>query len=103
MKFRNQPGVFNYAPRLKGEFFWTFAKAMIDNGSKMIYIAMFDEVDEATAIFKCTDDLPESETSKFITYEGMGSDYYLYLSGEIGKALRKETKMGDMPPTREKK
>ena len=61
---------------------------------------MFDEVDEGTAIFKIRDDVPEAGNCKFLTNEGMGSDYYLYLSGEIGKALRGEIQMGEMPPAR---
>ena len=97
---RNPNVVFNSAPRLKGEFFWTLAKAMIDNGSEMIYVAMFDEVDEATAIFKITDKIPPTKNTKFITNEGMGSDYYLYLSGEIAKALREKSKLPQMPPQR---
>ena len=95
---RNPNVVFNSAPRLKGEFYWTLAKAMIDNGSKMIYVAMFDEVDEATAIFKITDKIPPTKNTKFITNEGMGSDYYLYLSGLISKALKNNEKLPPMPP-----
>ena len=100
MKTRGQSAEFNSAPRLKGEFYWTLAKAMINNGSKMIYFAMFDEVDEGTAIFKIRDDITELGGCKFLTNEGMGSDYYLYLTGEIGKILRGESKMTDMPPVR---
>lgn len=100
MATRGQKTEFNWAPRLKGEFYWTLAKAMIDNGSKMIYVAMFDEVDEGTAIFKIRDDVPEAGKCKFLTNEGMGSDYYLYLTGEIGKVLRGEKEMGEMPPSR---
>ena len=100
MKTRGQSAEFNSAPRLKGEFYWTLAKAMIDNGSKMIYVAMFDEVDEGTAIFKIRDDISEMGGCKFLTNEGMGSDYYLYLTGEIGKILRGESKMTEMPPVR---
>ena len=100
MNTRGQKTEFNWAPRLKGEFYWTLAKAMIDNGSKMIYVAMFDEVDEGTAIFKIRDDVPEAGGCKFLTNEGMGSDYYLYLTGEIGKVLRGEKEMGEMPPSR---
>jgi len=56
----------------------------------MIYVAMFDEVDEATAIFKCTNEPPTGNGGKFITYEGLPSDYYLKLTGKAGQLLRNE-------------
>ncbi len=55
----------------------------------MIYQAMFDEVNEGTAIFKCTNNPPVGE-SKFLDYEGLPNDYYLRLAGKAGKMLRKE-------------
>jgi hypothetical protein len=61
----------------------------------MIYVAMFDEVNEGTAIFKCTNDPPVGE-SKFLTYEGLPSDHYLWLSGQGGKMIR-----GEIEPTEE--
>ena len=59
---------------------------------------MFDEIDEATAIFKCTNDPPVGE-SKFLDYEGLPSDHYLWLTGKIGERLRegKDPAIGDMP------
>ena len=57
----------------------------------MLYVAMFDEVDEGTAIFKISKK-PPIGASTFITFEyGIPSDYYLYLSGYAGKMLRKQT------------
>lgn len=100
MYTRNQKAEFNWAPRLKGEFYWTLARLMISNNSKMIYVAMFDEVDEGTAILKISDDdslLPVNTGCKFLTTEGMGSDYYLWLTGEIGKVLRGKKVLGDLP------
>ena len=57
----------------------------------MVYQAMFDEVDEGTAIFKCTNDPPVGE-SKFVTYEGLPSDFYLKLVGQAGRLIRGEMK-----------
>jgi hypothetical protein len=53
----------------------------------MIYQAMFDEINEGTAIFKCSNDPPVGE-SRFVTYEGLPSDHYLWLTGMGGKLLR---------------
>lgn len=83
-------GDFNQIPRLKGEFIWSQATANRKAGAKMVYIAMFDEVDEATAIFKCTNDPPVSDKSRFLTYDGLPSDHYLRVAGRIGALYRGE-------------
>lgn len=56
----------------------------------MLYIAMFDEVDEGTAIFKCTNQPPTANGGKFLTYEGLASDHYLEMAGRAGRFLRNE-------------
>jgi hypothetical protein len=61
----------------------------------MCYIAMFDEMNEATAIFKCTNNPPVG-ASAFMTYQGLPSDHYLWLTGRIGQLMR-----GEIEPTRE--
>jgi hypothetical protein len=83
-------GALDYIPRRKGEFLWSQFTAAKRAGAQMIYVAMFDEVDEGTAIFKCTNDVPVDEKSKFVTYEGLPSDFYLKLTGAGGKLLRGE-------------
>lgn len=75
-------------PRYKGRFMWSQVSTAIENGATMLYVAMFDEIDEATAIFKCTNEPPVN--GAFITYENLPSDYYLKLTGTAGKMLRKE-------------
>ena len=61
---------------------------------------MFDEMDEGTAIFKCTNDVPPGGESKFVTFEGLPSDFYLRLTGFGGKLLRGEIPISDHPPER---
>lgn len=77
-------------PRRDGQFMWSQVVATKKAGADMLYIAMFDEVDEATAIFKCTDTPPTGDGSEFLTMNGLPSDFYLRLTGQAGKLLRDE-------------
>jgi len=79
----------NVIPRLKGEFLWRQFYNAISAGCEMIYVSMFDEIDEGTAIFKCTNNPPNGE-SQFCDYEGLPTDFYLKLTGEATKMLRGE-------------
>jgi hypothetical protein len=83
-------------PRLDGQFLWSQIVANKKAGADMLYIAMFDEVDEGTAIFKCTNNPPINVGSKFVTFNGLPSDFYLRLAGQAGKLLR-----GEIPLTSE--
>jgi hypothetical protein len=87
---------FNAIPRLQGRFFWSQVTAAKRAGADMLYVAMFDEVDEGTAIFKVTNNPPVGEGVRFVTYEGLPSDHYLRLTGLAGKVIR-----GEHPATEE--
>ena len=52
---------YNLIPRLGGQFLWTQFLGAKQVGARMVYVAMFDEVDEGTAIFKCANDVPVGE------------------------------------------
>ncbi|TWU21827.1 sulfatase-like hydrolase/transferase [Bythopirellula polymerisocia] len=82
-------------PRQKGKFLWSQAIGAKQAGCEMLYVAMFDEVDEGTAIFKCTNQPPTGNGGKFLTYEGLPSDFYLRLVGKAGEMLR-----GEIPRTK---
>jgi hypothetical protein len=71
----------------------------IKNGAGRIYVAMFNEVDEGTAIMKVSQDPPVGP-SRFVTFDtGVPEDYYLYLTGYAGKMLRKTVRYrDDIPP-----
>jgi hypothetical protein len=88
-------------PRLKGRFLWKQYVEAKKAGATMMYQAMFDEMDEGTAIFKCTNDPPEGK-SKFLTLEGLPSDHYLWLTGQGGKLLRGEIEVTESLPRRGK-
>ena len=77
-------------PRLGGRFYWDQMTTMINAGAEMIYVAMFDEIDEGTAIFKVSDNPPNSERAHFVGNDGVPSDHYLWLTGLGAKMLRKE-------------
>ncbi|MBL9186224.1 MAG: hypothetical protein JNK23_01970 [Opitutaceae bacterium] len=86
----------NAIPRLQGRFFWSQITAARRAGAGMLYVAMFDEVDEATAIFKVTNHPPTGpgDGVQFATYEGLPSDHYLRLTGLAARVIR-----GELPAT----
>lgn len=90
----------DFIPRLKGRFLWKQFVQARKAGAVMIYQAMFDEMDEGTAIFKCTNNPPVGE-SQFLTYEGLPSDHYLWLVGMGGKLLQEKIPLVDKFPKRE--
>ena len=64
-----------------------------------LYIAMFDEIDEGTAIIKCGGRTPAGE-SPFADLSDVPSDHYLWLSGQSGRVLRGEIAPCDQQPHR---
>lgn len=114
-----QNNKFDQTPRLGGSFLWRqYYKAIAEGGATMIYQAMFDEVDEGTAIFKCTNTPPIAETpdvtvstpflptgnAQFAPYRPgdalLPSDHYLWLVGEGTKMLRRVIPLSETMPTR---
>lgn len=85
-------------PRQGGRFYWQQLSTAINAGAEMIYAAMFDEVNEGTAIFKVSANPPVSEIAKFIGLDGEPSDHYLWLTGQASKMLKNELPFSiDMP------
>ena len=87
-------------PRQGGRFYWQQLSTAIRSGAEMIYVAMFDEVNEGTAIFKCSDNPPVSDVAKFVDMDGRPSDWYLWLTGEASKMLRREKPLSITLPER---
>ena len=90
-------------PRQGGRFYWQQISTAINAGATMLYVAMFDEVNEGTAIFKCTDNPPVGKEVKFVGMDGMPSDHYLWLTGEAAKMLRREKPLSFEMPRRDAK
>jgi glycoprotein endo-alpha-1,2-mannosidase len=97
---------FNEMPRNGGQFLWNQVYATVSTvQANMLYIAMFDEVDEGTAIFKITNNPPRpGGVDMFVTpsYDGipLPSDEYLWLVGQAGRALRGEITLDPNRPVR---
>jgi hypothetical protein len=100
---KNDPSVYNSIPRNKGEFLWEQIAGAKGSGVKSLYVAMFDEVDEGTAIFKCAkqDNLPLNASKQFVGIENeLASDYYLWLTGQGAKWFHGEPGFGITKPVR---
>lgn len=85
----------NQIPRRAGRFYWRQVQNAIRAGCTMLYGAMFDEVDEGTAIYKLAAnaaDVPSA--ARFVTLdadrEAVPSDWYLRLAGEAQRMLSGE-------------
>lgn len=125
--------------RFSGDFYWQQIYKYLNKGAKMLYVAMFDEIDEGTAIYKCLhkSEVPSnvSGSEYYVVFEngayrrsdtavsvsgsnnwcrkaselnvtfngiedGLDSDYYLWLTGQAGKALRGEISLSETKPSR---
>jgi hypothetical protein len=82
---RTTPGT-SMIPRRKGEFYWRQFAIFRTLGIRSVFVGMFDEVDEGTAIYKVSNQIPKG--TYFVTYEGLPADYYLKVTG-----CRREFKM----------
>ncbi len=100
--WRNMPGNERSIPiaRRSGDFLWMQLAANIAAGAEMLYIAMFDEIDEGTAIFKCAKEVPVGE-SRFVPIDSdIESDHYLWLVGNAARMLRGEIPLQMTQPER---
>jgi len=88
--FENSTHWNDQIPRENGAFFKDQLDFCIGAGAEMIYVAMFDEIDEGTAIYKLARRTPVSEYgSEFVQLdEGEQPDHYLVLAGEASRAIK---------------
>ncbi len=83
----------NASPRNGGKYFWDEVNEVVSKNAKSVYIAMFDEIDEGTAMFKL------AENDQMIPQEGywlpldedgfqLPSDWYLRAAGLATEVVR---------------
>ncbi|MDR1202634.1 MAG: xylosidase [Tannerellaceae bacterium] len=97
--------LYDEIPRHKGEFLWQQIAGAYDAGAQSLYLAMFDEIDEGTALFKCLrqNEVPENAPGfKFVGIEdNLPNDHYLWLSGEAAKWFAGDKNHSTNMPVRE--
>ena len=85
----------NQIPRHGGRFLWKQAMNARKAGATVLKIAMFDEVNEGTAVFKIASKRSAApQQGYWLTLDADGnnlpSDWYLHLAGEITKIFHGE-------------
>jgi hypothetical protein len=83
---------YNQIPRDCGRFLWMQAARDRQLGATMLYAAMFDEVDEGTALFKLAPTQAAPREAKTVPLDADGcklpNDWYLQVSREISEMLK---------------
>lgn len=102
---RKDPGLYNQIPRKQGDFLWKQVAGAKASGAKSLYVAMFDEVDEGTAIYKVLKEnnvpLNGGGQFKFVGIEeNLQSDYYLWLTGQAANWFHGEAGYEEVKPSR---
>jgi len=94
MRARHRPeqARFNQIPRSCGRFLWHQVANALDAGASMLFGAMFDEVDEGTAMFKTQPSAagaPPGAAFVALDVDGcrLPSDWYLRVAGAAAAAL----------------
>ena len=85
---QRKPAGTTLIPRRGGRFLWEQFHELSKLAADCVYVAMFDEVDEGTAIFKVATTPPAP--GHFVGLEGLPSDWYLRLVGEAASRLRQK-------------
>ncbi len=94
----------NLIPRNHGDFMWSQFVTLREVGVQSVYIAMFDELNEATSIFKCAEDksmLPAGQWFLPLNADGVhvSSDFYLRLTKDAGLMIKGQTPIQLTCPT----
>lgn len=101
MTVRRNPTEFalNQIPRQCGAFMWRQVSNLLAAGAKTLYVAMFDEMDEGTALLPMTPTATQAPAGvPVVTLDAEGcvlpADWYLRIAGRASRALRE----GTFPP-----
>nr|WP_226383495.1 hypothetical protein [Burkholderia mayonis] len=99
----NPAAAANQVPRLGGAFLWRQVYDAVSSGASAVKIAMFDEVNEGTAIFKVAgkrSDAPDQGYWLTLDADGraLPSDWYLRFAYETGRMVRGESPVTDVVP-----
>lgn len=94
---RHGKSPFNQIPREGGKFYWHQSYNVLNAGVKMVYIAMYDEIDEGTAMYKAAPTAAQRPAGeKFLSLDQDGielsSDWYLQLAEATSNILRGNAK-----------
>jgi hypothetical protein len=92
---RARPGS-TTTPRQRGAFYWRQFAIFRALGVRTVFVGMFDEVDEGTAVYKVADQTPVGQ--HFVTYEGLPSDWYLRLTGAATRMIRGDAPLSEKIP-----
>jgi hypothetical protein len=98
------PGDVTARQRVHGDFMWRQFYNMVRVGAQGIYISMFDEYNEGNQIAKTAEHLSDVPVgSGFLALDEDGttcsSDYYLRLTGDGGRMLKKQIALTSVRPT----
>ena len=91
--------ILNQIPRRCGDFLWHQMSSLLRARVDMLFAAMFDEVDEGTALFPTEpreDNLPKGARMSFLNQDGcvLPDDWYLRITGKGAQYLRRN----EVPP-----
>ncbi|QEM11754.1 glycoside hydrolase family 71/99-like protein [Mucilaginibacter rubeus] len=97
-------GAPNQIPRQHGDLMWEQFANIRNQGIGNVYVGMFDEFDEATAIAKAAEDASMKPTNQyFLTLDADGvhvsSDYYLRLTNDGAKMVKGQISLTFSHPT----
>ncbi|MES2920869.1 MAG: glycoside hydrolase family 71/99-like protein [Verrucomicrobiota bacterium] len=91
-----------FTDRNGGQFYWTLAWNWIQSGgADRLFVGMFDEYDEGTAIMPMSDDPPNppAEYGRFIDNQGNPSDWWMMLTDELKRMMLHQRTITEALPT----